>query len=388
MTTGDPNVYPASFPTLSDLTIPTGSNIQVPIEALADRTAYLKAHVGAVAALTFNTVAMTTPTTFNDLKYSDALSRWFGLGTSLDEILTSQQLLVWPVSTDIPVPQRTSNVVGAFDLDTAGNMLAVCNLIDTITKRTAAGVWSIVAGGGEGDATAEPALLFEPVSGAWVLAFQTGGGSVIIRTSTNLFTTHTNRTAPAGLPATAKVSLGHNGAGRIVLQGFNGSNTYFSHSDDGGATWSSVQTLALGVTYDPAGTVGVKHPQPTWNGNAWVAVGGNMPSGLSRVFTSPDGATWAIGPSFTSVGIRRIAGLGGLVVGSTLGPTATSNGLIVFSADNGATWRRTEGAYVLAAGGSGPPRGVVATASRFIVLSASNQVFPGVGFLEGGGLVT
>lgn len=374
---GDSNSYPASLPLLSDGVPPAAVQTNVPLEALADRTAYLKAHLGQIAALTFNTVAPTTPVTFDVLKHSDVLGRWFGLSVGATELLTStQQMLVWPAVTDVPVPQRLGAVMWDFDLDSSGNMLVVSQTIDNITKRTAAGTWSNAIS--DGNTTAEPNIIWEPVSGNWILAYSTGA-VLWTQTSGNLWTTRTTRTSPT-FPGAARVTMGHNGAGRVVMQGFSGTNTYFSYSDDGGVTWSAPTTLALGFTYSSTGR---HNPRPVFNGKAWVAVAMNTTTGVSRVFTSPDGATWSIGSSFTSTAICNIAGLGGIVLGSTIRPGGT-NGGIVHSSDDGATFRRGEGTYIPS---GAAPRGVIATASRFVILS-TNQVYPGIGFLEGGGLVT
>jgi hypothetical protein len=263
-------------------------------------------------------------------------------------------------------------------MDSAGNLLTVSQIIDNITKRTAAGVWSNPTS--DGNTTAEPNILWEPVSGNWILAYTTGA-VLWTQTSGNTWATRTTRTSPT-FPGAARVTMAHNGAGRVVMQGFNGTNTYFSYSDDGGVTWSAPTTLALGFTY--SNTSGTHHPRPVFNGNAWVAVGMNQTTGVTRVFTSPDGVTWSIGPSFTSTAINHIVGLGGIVVGTTINTGGVTSASIVFSADNGATWRKTEGTYVF---GGLQPLGVAATSSRFILL-ASNRILPGIGFFEGGGLVT
>ncbi len=379
MTTGDPNVYPASFPTLSDLVIPTGSNIQVPLEALANRTEYLKSHLGQIAALTFQT-SVGTSNSFNVLKYSEALQRWFGCAaTPVDYLASTQQLLVWPAVTDVPGPQLTGVAIWDFDVDDAGNLVAVEQLIDNVKRRTAGGVWS--RNGTEGESTAEPNVIWEPVTGNWILAF-TSTTAQWVRTSTDLFVTWTNRTAPA-FPVAARVTLGHNGAGRVVAQAFSGTDTLFSFSDDGGVTWSAPTTHALGFTYATAGAR--HHPRPVFNGKSWVAVGMNNTTGVCRVFTSPDGVTWSVAASYTSLAICNIAALGGIVIGCALnGANAALSGGIVYSADDGATWRRGEGTFNFS---STAPRGVANTSSRFVLL-ANQRIFPGEGFMNGGGLVT
>ncbi len=376
---GDPDAFPLDLPLPDDSAAPTAAEVNPFLEGLADRTAYLRKRLGQIGALTFHTDILTTPATFDVVRYCDATQKWHGMSSiAADYFVSTQQLLVWPGTTEIPAPQQTGDVPWDFDIDADGNAVLIDHLIDTTRSRTAAGVWALSFG--DGDATSHPAILWEPVTGNWIIAFQVAGAEIIVRTSTDLGVTHTNRTEPT-FTASSEVTMGTDGAGRVVMQAHGGTATQFSYSDDGGVTWSAPTTHALGFTYAAAGG---RHPRPVFNGSAWVAVGMNSTTGVTRVFKSSDGITWTTAASLASLAVAHIAGIGGVVMGTIFSATTALNGGIVVSADDGVTWRKGEGVYSFS---SVTPRDVAATDSRFIIL-ANGRIFPGVGFGEGGEVVT
>ncbi len=377
---GDSSAFPASFTVPDDGDVQDASSVNVGFEALADRTAYLRTRLGQIAALTFHTDVDTGAATFGVVKYSDATQKWHALGDTVNDYFEStQKILEWPGTSEIPAPQLTANVAWDFDIDAAGNAVLVDQLEDNTRSRTAAGAWTLNVG--TGAVTIAPCILYEPVSGNWVLASQVGA-EIKVRTSTNLFASYTDRTEPTFNVLGIVTGMAHNGAGRIVMQSIQGTNVQFSYSDDGGVTWSAPSTHALGFTYAIA--AGVRFPRPVFVGSKWVAVGVNNTTGVTRVFNSADGITWTAVADLASVALSHIAGIGGIVVGLTTSTTSALSGGIVVSQDDGATWRKCEGTFVFSAT---HPRDVAVTDSRFIIL-ASGRIFPGIGFGEGGDAVT
>lgn len=328
---GNPASYPTAFPLLSDGTPPAAAQTNVPIEALGDRTANLKARVDEISvtpALGF--VAQVTLATVVDCMKYDAFSRkWMGLNAQVNDMfLRTTNPAVWSTVTEISGGALTTRPCWDFDIDPAGNVLVVDDQIDGTKACTAAGVWTKVTGA-IGNDPVKPNLVYDPVSTLWCVAFRNSGSGVPrVRTSTNRGTSWTIRTTPVGIPTPSEITLGTNKTGRIVMQAFSGTNGYFAYSDDGGVTWSAATTHALGFT---AVSPTYYNAKPIWNGTHWLAKF-NDATGC-KVFSSPDGATWTAVATLANTPIRSIAALGALWCGIT---TASD---IVYSTDAGVTWR-------------------------------------------------
>lgn len=367
---GNPASFPTAFPLLSDGTPPAAVHTNTPLEALGDRTANLKARtdVASITPVLGFTTQITLATVVDCMKY-DAFSRkWMGLNAQVNDMfLRTTNPAVWSTVTEISAGALTTQKCFDFDVDDAGNVLVVDDAIDGTKACTAAGVWTKVTGAMGNDPT-KPSLVYDPVAALWCVAFK-DGANLRVKTSANRGTTWTARTMPTGFGASSYLTLGTNKTGRIVMQGFTGTNGYFAYSDDGGVTWSAGTTHALGFT---AVTPTYYNARPIWNGTHWLAKF-NDAAGC-KVFSSPDGATWTAVATLTATPIRTIAALGALWCGLT----TTSD--IVYSADAGVTWRGADTRAFSAIGIYSNHLRFIATGSSFL------YVGPGIG--TGGAVLT
>ena len=323
-----------------------------------DRLNELVNFTGQQAALNFRPASTCT----GDLAKYRAGTWYFSSKGTADLFFRSNDLLSINSVTELPAPAKTTFVQADFDVDPSGNIVIVDESQDQM-KHYTAGTTTWAKFTVAGNTLVKPSLVYAVTAGLWCVAgpLTTGGGPINVRTSANR-TTWTSRTPPTGFSgvlANAGVSLGHDGAGVIVMQLVKGTDVTFSRSTDGGITWGAPQTLALGFTGANPGY----WPRPIWNGSYWLA---HVTDGVNatKIYKSTDGAAWSQVASFTATRFRSIAAMGEL----WLALTGATSGIHV-STDGGATWRKFDLAI--------PGDTVASNAIRFLVLhNAGGNAYP------------
>lgn len=326
---------------------------------------------GQGPALTFHTEV--AQVNVYALKYSQALRKWLFCG-GIDGFERTSDILLWPGATEIPSPQRCTCEAYDFDVDPAGNIVVVPDGIDAIQECSAAGTWALHTTVHGGTAYASPNVVFDVFSGRWITISKLVGNAPLTYSSTDR-ATWTQLIAPPAFTASSIATIGSGSttlAGNLVAQGFTfgGTNVQFSHSVDGGTTWSAPQTFALGFALGNPW----RYPKPIWNGSYWLAVafsGGTA----SKVFKSTDGATWTNVATFANTAICSIAAIGELWLG------ATPQGEQLVSTDGGTTWKYSD--RKISTGG--PALGLVVTNGQRFVITSQAKVYPG-GTAFGSGL--
>jgi len=223
-----------------------------------------------------------------------------------------------------------------------------------------------------------PDVTYDPISGNWIVAGASLAGTLYVYTSTNR-SAWTSRTAPALTWKNA--ILGSNDLGTVVMMcpasllGFGTGSTgqvSFSSSTDGGVTWTAEDFHTL--TFASSGTSPYLG-RPKWTGTKWIVVASNATDLKTYVLTSPDGATWTVVATLTSVAITNVACVGELIAG------VTSTGRVIFSTDDGVTWQWTDEDV-------STWKVIHAGAGRFIMNGSTGAVFVGPGTGTGVGAVT
>lgn len=339
-----------------------------------DQTA--KSYVGSVVDWTGNAPALT----FHDevsivnrltMKYSAALRKWLSAGGT-DGFERTGDILLWPGVTEIPVPQRDTRECYDFDVDPSGNIVVIPDGIDAVQECNAAGTWALQLAVFGGLAFATGNVVYDAFSGRWIAMSQQNAVAPPTIASTDRVTWAP--LTPPALSGSSIPTLGSgstNLAGNIVVQGFNGTNVQFSHSADGGTTWSAPQTFALGFTQYAAID---RYPKPVWNGSYWLAVA--FSSGTaSKVFKSTDGITWTNVATFANAQLVCLSAIGELWI------AVTSGGEQLVSTDGGATWRWCD--RKISTGG--PLINLVAANGMRFVVTSGAKIYPG-GTAFGSGL--
>ncbi len=320
---------------------------------------------GQAPALSFHTeVTVSNPLA---MKYSPTLRKWLACGGT-DGFKRTADVLTWPGATEIPAPQRTTHECYDFDVDPSGNIVVVPDGIDAVQECDAAGTWALHLAPFGGLAFATGNVVYDAFSGRWIAMSQEVAVSPPTIGSTDRVTWSTLTTP--GLSGGSFPTLGSGStvlSGNIVVQGFNGTNVQFSHSSDGGTTWSTPQTFALGFTQALASTQ--RLPKPVWNGSYWLAVA--FSSGTaSKVFKSVDGVTWTNVATFANAAITSIACMGDLWLGATVAAE------YLVSTDGGVTWKWGDRKLVASPSTSTLPSLVMTDGIRFLLASQS-KVYPG-----------
>jgi hypothetical protein len=317
-------------------------------------------------ALSFHTeVAFGTFT----LKYSTALRVWM-MASGSDNFQRTPDILTWPGSTEIPAPQQTTHVCYDFDVDAAGNVVVLPDGIDAIQECSSAGVWNVHLAPFGGISADLGNVVYDAFSGRWIATSRDGSNAPVTIGSTDRVT-WARITRPAFTGASV-ATLGSGStvlAGNIVAQGFNGTNVQFSHSADGGTTWSAPQTFALGFAQD----TGVdRYPKPIWNGSYWLACASSSGT-ASKIFKSTDGITWTNVATFANASVKSIAAIGDLWLG------VTHFREMAISTDGGVTWRFGDRKLPT------QPSLVMSNGLRFVITCQGSKLYPG-GTAFGNGL--
>lgn len=374
---GDPNSFPVDFLMPDDSAPPQAVEVNPALEALGDRTANLNARAVQQRtdfdALFLDVIASRALNFGPELTIAASLGKFKG---GLYHLMGGTDFYVRRRDLESLTGATTEIGAGAFttpytqhdfDVDDDGNIIVVDDLLDSYKEfNVGTGVWTKHQGV-LGYDLLKPHVVYEPASGLWIIAGATGALTQMRVFTSSDRVTWTERTAPSTV-FDGIWTMGTNGLGRTVLMrhGVSG-GIRFSYSDDGGITWSAEQSITLG-----AGSIGAYTsatawywwPRPTWNGYEWLACvnSGSAGGGVSEVYRSTDGATWALASECPTRSIRWLAALGKVWM------AMVGNYETAFSVDGGVTWRSSPIDYVCKTiAPCGPPNG----ANRFVLLGAA-----------------
>lgn len=353
------------------------ASVNTPFQALLNNTVDLDARawdLRAARASDAQAVAVQPSGTFRG-HYSAARREWYLAGVS-DMFIRSRDPFHFPATTEISVgAQFGVGGMTTFDFDVApnGDVVILTDTIDGVQEWNAAGPTWTKHTGTLGNDPDQPSIRYAVTQGWWVAAYRYAAGpGTAVATSTDRGATWTNRTMPAGMPAGATVVISSDGAGVLVMQGFNSTNVYFSRSTDGGVTWSAVVTKALGVAPEKAGDANC-YARPVWNGSVWLACASHVGSG-AWVWTSPDGLTWTQTAHFTdaTISLDWYSAIGGVMIAML---TDGTREYLAVSTDAGVTWKYGDVAFKVS--GAARPATIVRGSQRFIFPGISTSVWIG-----------
>lgn len=333
---GDPSSFPTTFPLLADNSLPSGSEINVPIETLADRTAYLKAQTDNYHArfdrarlLNWTTVART------DI-VSAAVARHFN-GRTFVAAQLGERLYVTgdfgaTISANLVASVSAGELISDLAFDTNGSVVATTNsryVYDVAFNNLSTAKRDVVGSA----VTPYSSVVFLPAFGYWLVVTATSAGSSAAFKSTDRATWVTTGVVSPFSSANNGLRIRTNPAG-VILAILCGTTTNFraAVSSNGGASWSSNVLTAVGsVAFTPS------EAQITWDTvrARWVVVLSS--SAGSDVFTSPDGVTWTKRAALNNRIGRVSVDEDGVYVACVMGASAANSG-IVASVDGGANW--------------------------------------------------
>ena len=338
---GNPDNFPVSVPLVddADLNPPTASVLDPGLQALADRTAYLKKATAAQPILNWN------PTNRGGGPYVFTCSAWDGVNGR------------WLVATENASTNELDIQVGTGE-DDVWTPLAISPAI------VGAGPTVIISAvlKDPSDASTYYVAVLAPAGGAVIYKIASGVSSLVL--------------APSGGFSYNDVALGYVNGYVVAFFGSTTANSAIYYSNDQGATWASTSVAKTilnwrtannglaqraagtcvgaapvnygstnGTTWTDAGITGTVSGEAVQGlcagtdsaGAAWYAV--TYSGGNTRTRRSSDGATWEVQSTLTTVQFVDVQAFGQTLGGMLAG----TNPRAVLSLDGGATWYASEG---------------------------------------------
>lgn len=336
-------------------------SVNVPMQGLADRAAFLKAQTDLLNAATGWLRALNWPVVVNvggagtitntlGAAWDDSTNQLFVIAFKASQPAiwsiphqggVSAELLndsAVAVASEVPCSITTGGIPGSPKI-----------LVSTNTRYLFLGgpfSWvKIDAFGAAVSAASVSGVANDTVRGRYVLMTGTGAATVV-RFSSDA-STWSSGVAPSGWGNYAAYRLvARKDTGRILAVGSSGGTVQVAITDTNGLSWTTrspittsmtATNLGLGLSFDPYG-------------NRWFLTITN--ANKSEVWSSSDdGATWSLRASFASCSLGTIASDGVALVATCASTTYYQRGNgIVMSLDGGATWR-----FVGPNTGSSPP---------------------------------
>lgn len=392
---GNPASWATLIPMLSDATLPKGSDISVPLEALTDRTAYLKKIADAVGSIGYlNWPGGLVSPKGNDagtftracMTYDATYGRFWIAGNGAADPSNPALIRVSDYGAGVSPPSlATTNgeyigLAGANELvsDIACNIAGVV-VVGTRTRYVYAAVGGLNPTMGKydvyGAAITSPvnaAVVYCEPAGSWVWLCN-NGTSPVVRRSSNPASAWSSGAAPGWAAATWRTFAmaarpnGSTPAAIIMAAGLTGSTVRTAITTDAGVSWTTKAniTTAVGVYNNmPIDIVfdASAGPSGTW----FMTIGDYLGSELWA--SVDDGATWTKRCSL-ALGLSRVAPVGDgstLIAATYAGTLVASASTVIVSKDGGVTWYRLGISVAGLIGGDGSAD-AVATPSGFAV---------------------
>jgi hypothetical protein len=262
----------------------------------------------------------------------------------------------------------------ALDVDTVGNVVAVCKVRQGATWGPNLST-TVIDVSGVGLAHDHQWVCHNPVSSKWVAVYKISSSAGHFRTSTDRTTWTTPTETGLSYPSAETLLTGaiKKSSGRIVVITMNPSTTAIKvrTTDDDGATITNRADLTTAITTPDALQLIYNAANDTFFLLVATGItGGNQ----SEIWKSTDGgATWTKIKTFTSVVLRSIAANGPLMFAQTRLVSTTEAGTLI-STDSGVTWKR--GAMQTGTSLTTDAGGVYSTAHGFALLQQVSGADP------------
>lgn len=314
------------------------SNAQASKDVLDEQVTY----TGQMHAMNWQRHSIVNSFTVRGAAYNPVDRRWYVIGDNISGTSQVRSSFTWGKTW-------TDTYVDAVDagedcraLDYAANGDMVVTTTGRYVFMRLAGTWSRQDVHASAIGTSLTCCAHDPIRGLYVAAAGVVGAAAapLVRTSSN-GTSWTIRTSPFAVSGDGPMTMHcRKDTGRIVWVTLNGSSTglLISYSDDGGVTWSSQVTISAGFI---AWTTLALHYNPTTQ--KWMIIIGNTSTGARVYVSSDNGATWSLQLTLATAGLGRgLASFGRMwVTLSAETVFSVSNTQVVYSLDDGATWKRT-----------------------------------------------
>lgn len=349
---GNPASYPVSIPRVADNTPPDASDLDVPLEALADRSAWLRALTSDVddrtqllSVLNFRRATDAGIGVASRPFFNSVSGEWVVPGASAVQYSADQGL---SLATYAGIPNISGETCTGGDAASNGNTVIASRSRYVFRLDHSAQSWTRVDWIGATVTLDGTHVVRDEVHGKWV-AFAANVNLLVVKHSADGTTWASAVTMPTGDEWTSddyyllRVAIKRS-TGRIVaiLHAPSESSFGVATSDDGGNTWTT-RTSISDAGSPTASSSSLVYNEAT---NVWYFTHGKSGGGRSsRVYKSADdGVTWTLVTTLTSSCLRSIACLGTLLVGVVEMPYASGSSVyrIAYSIDGGATWKDTQ----------------------------------------------
>ncbi|MBX3203994.1 MAG: exo-alpha-sialidase [Labilithrix sp.] len=339
--TGNPNNYPTAMYRPSDGSPPKASEVNPALEALGDRTAFLKARQDKIETrtsklplLNWHRAEANNMTVGSTALYTPKGRAWIACGSTQTVRSSVNGGLSWSGTLVSGSNENTT----AGDVDPDGNMVIATETRYAFAFNASTETFTRVDVHGATLALPGSRVVYDPVRGRWVWFTCFGALSVRHSTDRSAWTLGTPPAPGFGwgdgmflLRMVCKKSTG-----RIVAIASLGSEFLVCTSDTGGASWVIRSPLDYYTAASRASLV-YNEAKDEWIFTAGETTG--VPSGV--VYRSvDDGVTWTLVSTQTTSVIHSVAVFGAHLVGmATVRVVPVHQDELVWSDDGGVTWR-------------------------------------------------
>lgn len=356
-----------TVPLLSDGTVPTAAQHNVPLETVTDRTVFLRQSINQIQSLNFPVhPAQSSLGSLRSAAYDRAYRKWYVVGPTENVRVSSDGGHSWSSTSDIAAVGSNEDCFG-IDFDGSGNAVVTTDTAYLFELTASTGTWTRPNLTGSVTPGLPMHAAYDPVHTKWCVIASNGG---VTLTSTNR-TSWTPGTPPASFTTMTNVDMRCNKTtGRLVLIGQTVSSTTLKvrTSDDGGATWTTRSDISISIS--PIDSVALV--RDTNVANRWLIIVNRTSGGWnSEVWASTDdGVTFTRIKQLAFHALYRCAPCGdATLVGLSQNPSI-NRFEVVASLDGGVNW------YPVGMTVAGNMRGAYAGAGG-IALVTSSDVYIG-----------